>query len=141
MSLYKQFETSTTLETGGKWFEVNPPNEEDGKKPGFLLARRSSKNTAFSAAMERILRQHKRELDNGSMSPQESRALLVETFVDTVLKDWRNVRGRNGDVLDYTRDNAITLFTDLPDLFDTLNEQAGLLVNYQDKLIAVAGKK
>ncbi len=141
MSLYKQFGTNTTLETGGKWFEINPPNEEDGKKPGFLLARRSSKNTQFAARMERVAREHKRELDSGSLPPEESRRLLVEAFADTVLKDWRNVRDAGGAVLTFTRENAIKLFGDLPDLFDTLQEQSGLITNYQDKLIEAAGKK
>jgi hypothetical protein len=141
MSLYKQFETSTALETGGKWFEINPPNEEDGTKPGFLLARRSSKNAPFAARMEKVLREHKRDLDNGSLPVEESRRLLVESFVDTVLKDWRNVRDKTGMVMDFNKTNAMKLFGDLPDLFDVLQEQSGLITNYQDKLIAAAGKK
>lgn len=139
MSLYKQFKTNTDKEIGGRWFEISPSNE-DGTKPGFLLARRSSKNTKFAGAMERIAREHRRELDTGSISPQESRALIVETFVDTILKDWRFVCGEDDQVLIFNRENALRLFTDLPDLFDTLNEQAGLITNYQDKLIEAAAK-
>lgn len=141
MSLYKQFKTNTALEIGGKWFEINPPNE-DGTKAGFLLARRSSKNTKFAAAMERVVRTHKDELDRGAMPPEESRRLLVETFIDTVLKGWRNVFGEDDTTaMDYTRDNAIKLFNDLPDLFDTLQSQSGIITNYQDKLIEAAGGK
>jgi|WetSurMetagenome_2_1015567.scaffolds.fasta_scaffold998139_1 hypothetical protein len=140
MSLYKQFKTNTSLEVGGKWFEVNPPND-DGTKAGFLMARRSSKNTKFAAAMERVVRTHRDELDRGAMPPEESRRILVETFVDTVLKDWRHVRGEDERELKFTRDNALKLFNDLPDLFDTLQVQSGLITNYQDKLIEAAGGK
>jgi hypothetical protein len=137
MSLYKTFRTNTPMEIGGRWFEINPPND-DGTKPGFLLARRSSKNTKFAGAMERVVRTNRRELDNGTMSPEESRRIIVETFVDTCLKDWRNVYDDAEKPLSFSKTNAMALFDDLPDLFDTLNEQAGLLTNYQDKMIALA---
>ncbi len=140
MSLYKTFKTNTALEVGGKWFEINPAND-DGSKPGFLLARRSSKNTKFSAAMERVVRQHKGDIDRGTMDPETSQKVLVETFVDTVLKDWRNVFDEDDKLMPFTRDNALKLFADLPDLFTTLQEVSGNLVNYQDKLIEAAGKK
>lgn len=140
MSLYKTFKTDTALETGGRWFDIKPEND-DGTMPGFLLARRSSKNTQFSSAMERIVREHKSELDRGAMAPQESRRLLVETFVDTVLKDWRNIESESGAKMEFTRVNAIKLFAELPDLYDVLAEQSGLITNYQNKLIEVAGGK
>lgn len=140
MSLYKQFKTDDTLEIDGRWFDINPPNE-DGTKPGFLLARRSSKNIKFAGRMERVAREHKRDLESGSLPPAESRRLLVEVFADTVLRDWRNVHDENDSPLEFTKANAMKLFGDLPDLFDTLQEQSGLITNYQDKLIELAGGK
>lgn len=141
MSLYKHYRTDAKLEIEGRWFDIKPAND-DGSIPGFLLKRRGSRNAEFMKANERIVRNHKMELDNGTMDSAEARSIIVETFVDAVLKDWRNIPNEyGGGEQEFNRANALKLFTDLPDLFDKLNEQAGLMINYQDKLIEAAGKK
>lgn len=139
MGLYKTFKSDAVLETGGRWFDIKPAND-DGTVPGFLLARRSSRNIPFQKRMEQIQREHRVELDNGTMDGADARDIIIEAFVDTVLKDWRNVQDEHDKPLALSKPNAMKLLTDLPDLFDILNAQAGLLANYQDKLIQAAGK-
>lgn len=139
MSLYKSFKTDAKLETEGRWFDIKPAND-DGTVPGFLLARSGSRNIPFQKAMERIQRENKAALDNGTMDPDDAQQLLVDMFIKTLLRDWRNVQSEDNSEMVFSEDNARKLFTDLPDLFTVLRNQAGVLTNYQDKLIAAAGK-
>lgn len=138
MSLFKTFKSNAKLETEGRWFDIKTPNE-DGSIPGFLLARTGTRNISYQRAVEKIQRDHKIEFDTGTMAPDDALALLIETFVDTSLKDWRNVKDENEMLLPFNRPNAIKLFTDLPDLFSILRRQAESLSNYQAEDIKAAG--
>ena len=52
--------------------------------------------------------------------------------VDTVLKGWKNVRGEDGKPLEFTKAAAVKLFTDLPEVYERLQEEAKLSANFRD---------
>jgi hypothetical protein len=44
--------------------------------------------------------------------------------VETVLLGWESVTGPDGKPLEFSKENAVKLFTDLPDLFKDIRETA-----------------
>jgi hypothetical protein len=66
------------------------------------------------------------------MDPKVADRLLIEVFVDSVVLGWEDICGRDGAIMPFTRDNCIKLFTDLPDLFLDVREQAMKAANFRE---------
>lgn len=131
MSLYKQFETNPELEKKGIWVEYEDGEEKPSR---FLIARAGGANTAFNKAMEAAAQPIRRKLQNNLVGVAELRKLNVKVFSETVILGWENVKDAQGNELAFTRENVVKLFTDLPDLFDDIQEQAGRAVLYRKVL-------
>jgi hypothetical protein len=128
MSLYSLFETVDNLENEGIFLEISP-----GVK--FKVRRMGGKNKKYSEVMAKLSRPYKRQIDQGLLEEQTARKLLQRAFIRTVLCGWEGVTDKNGVDLQYTEENAETIFTDLPDLFDVLQEEAQKLSNFKEEEI------
>jgi hypothetical protein len=124
MSLYQQFKTDEKLEKEGILVDFGV-NQRTDKPIRFRIARAGGSNITFAKAMEKATRPHKRALHLGTLSNDVAEKIYREVFIDTVLLDWEEVDGSDGQPLPFTRENAVKLFTDLPDLFAQLREDAG----------------
>ena len=45
---------------------------------------------------------------------------------------WKNVRGEDGKPLEFSKASAVKLFTDLPEVYERLQEEAKLSANFRD---------
>lgn len=114
----------------------------------FIVARATVSNQPFMKEAERRLKPHKAQIARGSMDAAESLVLNRELFIDTLLKGWRGINVKKRDpatgevVLDdkfepvfeplpFTRDNAVKLFTQLPDLSLELQRKANDMATFQ----------
>lgn len=116
-SPYAVFETDTDLETKGRWIDYGAAGE-------YLIARAGGANKKYSKLLTARMKPYRRQVEQGTMDNEKAKQILIETFVDAVLLDWKNVNGRDGQPLEHTRENAITLFKDLPALLADLQNQA-----------------
>lgn len=123
MSIFKTFKNDETLEQQGILIQYGENSK--GLMEAFRIARAGGTNQRFLKAMERATKPYRRQIQTETIDPKVSKRLYMEAFVDTVLLGWENIEGADGAPLDFNRDNAIKLFTDLPDLFLDLSEQAG----------------
>lgn len=138
--LYALFETDKKFETKGIWYtfsedEVDKEGVVIKKGTKFLLARAGGANTAFAKSLEVKTRPYRRQIDNDNMDPDLAMKLMVEAFVGTVLLDWVGAMSKKGKHLKYSKENAIKLMTDLPDLFTELRTEAQRLSNFQAEQI------
>lgn len=127
MSLYAQFGTDEKKEAEGIWVAFAPNN--DKSVPAFLLKRAGRSNTAYTKRLEAVTKPQRRLIDAGLLDAKASEALTLEAWVGTVLVDWRHVQGRDGKVIKFSKDAAIELMKELPELFDELwstSNKAGL---------------
>lgn len=113
MNLYTQFEVSTEKESGGVWKSFG----KSKTAPGFLLGRMGGTNKQFGTVHA------SREEDREAAKNDEKKLqrIAIEVFVDSCLFGWRNVTNRGGTELPFTRENAIAVFEDLPELFIELS--------------------
>lgn len=122
MSLYSQFATNKEAEVDGVWVEYGA--NEDGTIPAFKISRMSKANKKYTKALEKATRPHRRAIELETMNNDLAERLFMEVFVDTVLLEWKNIRNRDGEEVTLSKDSAMKLFGELPELYDDLQEKA-----------------
>lgn len=117
-------------------FETDANAERDGIKIDFggywfYVARLGGKNQGYKKSLNKSLKPHRLALDNDLLSPDEVVELLVKPFVSDVLRGWGskkhgegNLVDRNGDAIPFTPENAVLVFTGLPDMFTRVSQKA-----------------
>lgn len=133
MSLYKQFKTDANLERDGILIDYGPNSKDLPTR--FRLARAGGQNKAYAKALEKATRPHKKSIQMGSLDNNIADRIFMEVFVDTVVLGWENVEDENGNDLEFTRENVLKLFTDLPDLYQDLREQAQNASLFREELL------
>jgi hypothetical protein len=133
MNLYSQFKTNANLEIDGIWIEYGI--NDKGKPIRIKIARAGGNNKAFTKAMERVTRPYRRAIQSGTLSNEVAEKLYREAFAETVVLGWENVEGPNGVALMFTKDNAVQLFNDLPDLFVDLRDQASQAALFREEVM------
>ncbi len=121
MSLYKRFKTNKTSEVDGAWVEVECGDEIN---PKFKLARMIRRNKRYAKLMDLKMRPYKKALEHDVLPESIAEKALRESFVETILLDWRDVKDEDGNEIVFSKDTATKLLNDLPDLFDLLQEHA-----------------
>lgn len=116
-SLYKQFETDKDLETRGVVL-----NFSDGVS--IRVARAGGSNDRYMRRMEVLTKPYRRQIESKTADNKVLEKIVLEVFCETVILGWDGVEDRNGNVLAFNKENAMMLFTDLPDLFAEVKSQA-----------------
>jgi len=124
MSTYETFKTDEELEKKG--IEI-----DFGDTGCFLVARAGGANQRFKKASEKKFRPYRRQIESGTIDPKVANRLMVEVFAESVILDWQNVTDENGEEMACTYDNVVKLFTDLPDLFSEIQQEAMKFANYK----------
>lgn len=132
MSLYKQYATDSTAEIEGVEIKMYDAENEDGTIPTFVVSRMGKANKAYSKAMEAATRPHRRQIELGTLSNEKAEEMFMDVFASTVVKGWSNVYDRFGDLLPYSTQAARKLFTELPELYERLQEEARNVANFRE---------
>ena len=131
MSLKSQFATDRDKEVEGVAVEYAP--NDDGTVPTFYITRMGRTNRAYTKALETASRPYRRQLEMGLMKNEQAERLSLEVFCGTVLRRWENVQEDDGTPIAFNRANAIQLFTDLPDLYDDLQQKAQAAATFKSE--------
>lgn len=123
MSLYAQFTTDKDLEKKGIVLEYGLNSK--GLPIGIRVARAGGSNAAYAKRMEAKAKPFRRQIQTETIDKKQLEKLVLEVFCETVILGWENVEDQAGNELTYSVENAVKLFTDLPDLFADVQEQAG----------------
>lgn len=132
MSLYNQFGTDKKVEKEGVILQYG--NTDDGKPIQIKICRAGGANVAYNKAMETKTKPYRRQLQNGTLDIEVMTSILREVYADTVVIGWSNVEGADGKPMAFTRENVIKLFTDLPELFADVQEQATNLALFRAEI-------
>lgn len=132
ISAYAQFESDSALEADGVWTPIGTMQ--------FKLARAGGDNDAFVKVASKRFKPFQAAIAADAMPKQLATDLVVEVFVETILKDWKDVHDRDGELLPFTTENAVRLLTELPNLFMALQHEAQKVSNFRKvNLEAAAG--
>lgn len=122
MNLYNTFETDKQLERDGIVLEYGRNTKDE--PVSIRIARAGGSNTRFAKILEQKMRPYKRALANESLDNRIAEKIMVEAYADSVILGWTGVQDREGNDLEFNRENVVKVLTDLPDLFLDIQQQS-----------------
>lgn len=131
-SPYAKFKTDSEMETSGIWLDYG-----DFK---IRIARAGGANVRYEQALAKHVQKNKLAVKTESLSTNDIRKILIEVFADTVILGWEGLTDENEQLMPFSRENAIKVLTDLPELFADIQEQSSKIVLFQRKTLEEAAK-
>lgn len=122
MSLYKQFKTDNSLEKEGILLEYGENSK--GKPIAIRIARAGGANKAYEKRMEIRVKPYRRQIQNEIIETALVEKIIKEVYAETIVLGWENVEDENGNDMEFSAENCLKLFDDLPDLFRDIQEQS-----------------
>jgi hypothetical protein len=123
--LFKAYETNADAEKTGV-----PIHPDFAPEITFMVARAGGANESFAKEGEKRFRPYRRAIEQGGLDNKIATKLAMELFIDTQLKGWEGI-SEDGVEYPYTRDNAVKLFTRLPELHIELQRKAQSMATFQ----------
>ena len=130
MGLRNTFKTDKTLETEGVEIAVGI-NEHNDKPITIRIARMTRTNKKYAKALDNASRPHTASIQNETLDEAIASRMMQGVFVDTILLGWGNLPksdltgvDTDTDELPFTRENALALFEELPDLYKDWEKRA-----------------
>ncbi|HOK44370.1 MAG TPA: hypothetical protein PLK67_00460 [Bryobacteraceae bacterium] len=120
---YSVFQTDKTLEKEGIILDYG-----DFK---IKIARAGGANVAFQKALASKIRPYKRQIDAGTIPDDVAEKLLLDVYAESVVLGWEGVTDEKGKPLPFSKENVVKLFSDLPDLFRDVQNQAAAISNFR----------
>lgn len=116
-SIYDKFATDKKAEQEGITLDYG-----DGME--IRIARAGGSNTKFESLIQSKLRKYERLRQNDLLEIAVLRPIMREIYAEAIVLGWSGVTDREGNTLPFNKENAIQLFTDLPDLFEDIVVQS-----------------
>lgn len=135
MGTYDMLGTDPVLETS-KGVDIDF-GAEIGR---FTILRAGTMNARYSSMVrELLLKPHGRKIEAGTLDEKTAREAWVRIYADTIVLGWSGVTGPDGKDLPHSREAAIRLFTDLPELFKRIQSEADNWANFRRAELAQDG--
>lgn len=122
-SIYDIFGADQSLEKSGI--------ELDYGSFSLTVARAGGANAQFKRVLEQLAKPYKHAIQRGILDEETQKRILATAYARAVVLNWRGVVDRNGEPMECNEENIVKLLLDLPDLFDSLQEEASKLANFQ----------
>lgn len=145
MSLRKTYLIDSNKIENGVPFELTP--NEDGTTPTFFISRMSTSNQKYRKIAEKEMRPYRRQIELGTMGADKMTPVTIRIFCKALLTGWTNIllSDVTGDdtsegFAEFSEDNAIKLFTELPELFEEVAAFAADMSNFRAEELDEASK-
>lgn len=122
---YEMFKTNKTLETEGVILDYGAFQ--------ITVARAGGSNKKFQKVLSDLAKPHMLSMKNQTMDQDLQDRLMVEAYAEAIILNWKGVCDESGKKIPFTKANTIKLFTDLPDLFQNVVEQASKFSMFHDE--------
>lgn len=123
MSLYNAYETDRSAEVDGVHLEVG--TDSKGRISTIRVRRAGGANQQFAKVFEFKSKPYRRLMEiPGALDPAVQERIMREVYAESVVVGWENIEDRDGNPMEFSKDNVLRLFTDLPDLFRTIMKES-----------------
>jgi len=116
-SPYDIYETDASLEAE-KGVTLQYPFGE------ITIHRAGGSNAKFAQVFNVKLKPHRRKHEQDILEDEIKENILIETYAETVIVGWNNIKDREGKNLKFNVKNCVKLLKDLPELFKDIQLQA-----------------
>lgn len=137
MGMYDVFETDENLEVSGVWIDYGDFRVK--------IASAGQGNKDYVRYSEKKLKPVRQALNAGALGHERSQALMIDIYANTIVLDWQvmaensegekswtqGIEDKNGDILDFNKENVKNTLRVLPRLFNDLQEQAMSIANFR----------
>lgn len=123
-NLDKHFKQNNDLEKDGVWFEF-------GTGVKFLVRRFGGSNPEVKKSMTKYYKPVARLVEKNLLEPDKEKKVMAKAFIESCLINWEGVE-IDGELKPYSFEAAVELFTNLPELLDTLVDCAQDSENYKE---------
>lgn len=103
--------------------------------PGFSITihRAGGSNKKYATALAAKIKPHRQRFDRGLLDDETSNKILLEAFVEGVVVGWSGNIGPGGKKAEFSHENCVKLFTDLPDLYEDVRTQANDAATFREE--------
>ena len=122
MSLYKQFKTDKNVEKEG--IVLNYGKNSKGEDIEIRIARAGGANVQYAKLLEVKTKPYRRQIQNETLDNEVAEKITKEVYAKAVVMGWAGVEDENGKPLEFSSENCIKLFDDLPDLWMDIQQQS-----------------
>ena len=145
MSLRKIYGTNKDKEVSGVRLEVGM-NDFNNKPIFITVSRMSRNNQKYQQAFSDKFDPHMAAIQADALGEAMARKLTRELFADEILHNVENLplsdlTGKEEDndkIMEYTRENVLALFEELPEVYDDWEARAKKAANFRDKAVKAA---
>ena len=95
------------------------------------VKRAGSSNSAYTKLLAAKVKPFRFQIQSGTIDADVIRKVMAEVFAKTVIVGWEGVTDRKGKKLEFTHENCVKVLTDLPDMFEDIQDQADKLSNFR----------
>lgn len=123
MNLYNTFESDEKAEAEGIILEYGLNSKEEPIQ--IRIRRGDGSNVRFAKVFERKSAPFRRIMSiPGALDQKVSDRVMRECYAEAVVVSWSGVEDRDGNPMEFSKDNVLKLFSDLPDLFRDVVRQS-----------------
>lgn len=133
-----------------KQIDLNTPAVLDYGDFTISIKHGGAGNKTFANAAQLQLKQFERRdalLEKGALSDdaikkleQDKQDLLISLYADHIVIGWDNVKDKDGNQMEFNKDNIKKLFSDLPALFQDVIQQAMDISNFREQELETDSK-
>ena len=122
MSLYKQFKTDKNVEKEG--IVLNYGKNSKGEDIEIRIARAGGANVQYAKLLEAKTKPYRRQIQNETLDNEVAEKITKEVYAKAVVLGWTGVEDENGKEMEFSFENCMKLFDDLPDLWTDIQQQS-----------------
>lgn len=142
-NMFTQFETDKNLEKNGIVLDYGDFR--------VTIARAGGANRKYNRTLEFVSKPYRRAIDNKTIAVEKAEEIMMQVATQSLVLLWEvrevkeakkegeedkvtwksGIHARDGGVIDFTRDNVMLTFQQLPDLFHDINGQAETAANFR----------
>lgn len=138
MSLYKQFATDKNVERDGVVLSYGKNSKN--KNIEIRIARAGGANIRYTKLLEAAIKPYRRQLQNETMDNGVAEDITMRVYAQSVVLGWEGVEDENSNDMEFTVENCMKLFKDLPDLWADIQSQATRAALFRQDILEADAK-
>lgn len=127
--LYEMFSTDKAAEA------ENGIDLDFGRGVVVTIRRAGGANERYERVARRVFKPYQAQIDADTLPREMGVKLLARIYAEAVVIGWRGVTGPDGKPIEFTVDNCIRIFTDLPEFFSAVKRQAESAASFRRQAI------